>query len=78
MARIEKYLCDIKGCENEATVINKTFQVVFFTDQTEGRSIKPYLSEEKLDLCNKCIEKIIKERKAICGSGCMGFNDYTI
>ena len=72
---VTKYLCDIKGCNNEASHIKNTIQVVFHTDQTEGRSVKPYLSLEKLDLCNEHYD-LVSCGAGIHGQGAQGFNTY--
>ena len=76
----EYHICDIDGCENKVdekgTSINMT--MVFTTEQTEGRSIKPHLTNNNIDVCESCREKIISERKLIIGSGAQGHNTYTI
>lgn len=70
---IEEVYCDI--CHKKATT-HKTLQVIFTTEQTEGRSCKPYLSfPEELDLCDDCLGKIMKGNYVF-GSGAQGYNDY--
>lgn len=68
--------CDIKGCgaENPANV-KKQIQVIFHTEQTEGRGVTPYLSNETIDICSSCLTKVLKGNY-IHGSGAMGYNDY--
>ena len=74
---ITKITCDV--CKEEMSSIHKDekshITVVFTTEQTEGRSVKPYLSNELIDLCNHCEQKIIKGRM-IFGEGAMGHNRY--
>lgn len=70
---IENVYCDI--CHKKATT-HKTLQVIFTTEQTEGRSCKPYLSfPEELDLCDDCLGEIMKGNYVF-GSGTQGYNDY--
>lgn len=69
--------CDV--CEKEKpweeSYTPKNLDVIFTTDQEEGRSCKPYLSKEKLDICNKCYS-ILLEGNYIFASGAMGHNKY--
>lgn len=53
-------------------------QVIFTTEQTEGRSVKPYLTPDlhKLDLCEDCLDTIIEDGKYLYGRGAMGYNKY--
>lgn len=69
---IEQYFCDI--CGKQADVINVNYPVIFHTEQDEGRSVKPYISQEKLDMCQECLLKTL----AIDGSGAQGANKYTL
>lgn len=73
MKKIET-LCDIcgedVGCNKENTI-----QVIFTTDQTEGRSCKPYLSIEKMDICNVCLDRRTRG-ESIYGYGAQGYNKY--
>jgi hypothetical protein len=75
--RIEEYICDIKNCQNKAEHKQKPIQVIFTTEQTEGRSIEPHLSYEKIDICDKCLHTILKGNY-IYASGAMGHNDYVL
>lgn len=68
--------CDIKGCKEEASHKQKTLSVTFTTETNEGRAVTPYLSGEKLDLCEEHYQEYI-DRIPLLGSGAMGFNDYT-
>ena len=69
---VERYFCDI--CKKEADITTINYPVVFHTEQTEGRSCKPYISQEKIDLCFDCLKKSL----TIHGLGCQGFNEYEI
>ena len=70
---IEKVYCDI--CNEKATT-HKALQVIFTTEQTEGRPCKPYLNFPKeLDLCDNCLGKIM-EGNYVFASGAQGYNDY--
>ena len=75
--KIETYKCDIEDCDNTATFINERFQVIFRTEQTEGRPIKGSLSIQKLDICKNCYEKLISGM-SINAYGAQGFNKYYI
>ena len=70
---IEKCICDV--CKKEVeriTTVN--YPVIFHTEQTDGRSCNPYISKEKLDLCNECTKRILM----LDGWGAQGVNSYTI
>lgn len=68
---IEKCICDV--CKKEVEKITTVnYPVIFHTDQTEGRSCSPYISQEKLDLCNECTERILM----LDGWGAQGVNSY--
>lgn len=70
---IEKFFCDICGAEcKDVKRIN--YPVVFHTDQTEGRSCEPYISNQNMDVCNDCCLKILK----VSGMGAQGCNTYSI
>ena len=45
------YKCDLTKCENEAKFINKKFQVIFYTCQTNNKRTAPYLDLITLDMC---------------------------
>ena len=65
--------CDI--CKNEKKILEKKIQVIFTTEQTEGRSCSPYLSMEKIDICQKCLDSVLRGNYLI-GSGCQGYNNF--
>ena len=70
---IEKCICDV--CKKEVeriTTVN--YPVIFHTEQTEGRSCSPYISKEKLDLCDECAERVLM----LDGWGAQGVNSYYI
>jgi hypothetical protein len=71
--------CDLCGVELLVDAAQKSHgrivPVRFTTEQTEGRSIEPYLSNEKLDLCLSCMKHIVDELP-LGGHGAMGGNTY--
>ena len=69
---VEVIKCDL--CGSEADCISVNYPVVFTSDQTEGRPCKPYVSQQKIDVCHKCKGKILR----VTGYGAMGFNKYEI
>lgn len=70
---IEKCICDV--CKNEVEKITTVnYPVIFHTEQTEGRSCSPYISKEKLDLCDECAERVLM----LDGWGAQGVNSYAI
>lgn len=71
----EIYTCDIKNCENEPKHKGFKIQVIFTTEQTEGRSIHPYLSMQTIDICEECLEIVLKGNY-IFADGAMGYNKY--
>lgn len=54
----------------------KEIEVIFTTEQTEGRSTTPYLSSERIDICNKCLRKKL-EGIALYAWGAQGYNEYS-
>ena len=70
---IEKCICDV--CKKEVEkAIEVNYPVIFHTEQDEGKSCSPYISKEKLDLCNECAERILMLE----GWGAQGVNRYAI
>lgn len=65
--------CDICGKVSDKCE-NISYPVLFLTEQTEGRSCEPYISNEKFDVCPDCMKKIIK----VSAIGAMGYNNYHI
>lgn len=78
MAEVKYRVCDIDGCENQTNEEPFKTNVIFHTDQTEGRSTKPYFSFHTLDICLGCKNKILKTKKYIQGWGAQGHNTYKI
>jgi hypothetical protein len=71
--------CDINGCNNEVTHHkNMSIQVIFTTEQTEGRSVNPYLDTVVIDICEECLEKVVKNKKYIVAYGAQGYNIYKL
>lgn len=67
------HFCDI--CKSNTEVTEKQIQVIFETEQTEGRSVKPYLSLQKVETCITCLDFILKDNY-LHGYGAMGHNTY--
>lgn len=71
---IIKTICDVCGEETSNEKID--IQVIFTTEQNEGRCCKPHLCNEKLNLCNKCLNNVLYNGNYICAKGAMGANTY--
>lgn len=70
---ITKRICDV--CKNEVKSVTEVdYPVIFHTEQTEGKSCSPYISKQRLDLCDKCAEKVLM----LHGWGAMGINRYSV
>jgi hypothetical protein len=71
---IETVTCDV--CKKET--INKTLElmVVFTTEQNEGRSCKHHFTNEKIDLCDNCLNEMLYNGKQLFAYGAMGCNTY--
>ena len=50
--------------------------VVFTTEQNEGRTTSPYIDREKIELCDTCRNIILMDRKMVEAQGAMGYNKY--
>ena len=78
--RKEVVFCDICNDQiiQESTIAPppKQYQIIFTTEQTEGRSCKPYIQNHTLDVCPKCEEKILTGH-VLYGEGAMGYNHYS-
>ncbi len=68
--------CDL--CKEALPANSKkvSIQVVFTTEQTEGRSTEPYLCLESIDCCKTCLNRII-DSHPLWASGAQGYNTYT-
>jgi hypothetical protein len=75
MATRTTVYCDIKDCGKDAVHKQKTVSVRFLTETTEGRSTTPYLSGEKLDMCEEHYQQYI-DSLPLTGSGAQGHNTY--
>lgn len=73
----EIYMCDICGEEagSPRTGDDVARQVIFLTEQNEGRSAKPYFEYVKFDWCEQCRYKALLGY-AIYAEGAMGHNKY--
>ncbi len=69
---VEQYFCDV--CKKEAVTVPINYPVIFHTDQTEGRGCSPYISQEKLDVCDECRKHML----LLHGWGAQGCNDYEL
>ena len=68
-----KIYCDVCGKESLNTKkIN--YPVIFYTEQIEGRSCNPYISQEILDICESCRDKVLRLK----GYGAQGLNEFVI
>jgi hypothetical protein len=74
-----KYTCDICKeiipCGAKYDIKPRIIQVVFTTEQNEGRSVKPYLSGQSMHICTECENKLIT-RYPLIGCGAQGYNEY--
>lgn len=75
--KIIVYRCDICRSEvkEDGDHLQKQVNVIFLTEQNEGRATRPYMESKILDLCNGCLEEVLNG-KAIYGTGAMGYNHY--
>lgn len=73
MATITKHTCDL--CKEPATKLKKQIPVVFLTEQTEGRSCTPHITIETLDLCDRCLQRIV-DSYPLTAYGAQGSNTY--
>lgn len=78
MSEVKYRVCDIDGCNNRTEESQFKTNVIFHTDQTEGRSTEPYFSSHVLDICLSCKNKILETKKYIQGHGAQGHNTYTL
>ena len=69
---IEKTFGDI--CKKEVECKRVKVPVIFHTEQTEGRAVKPYFSEVTIDICKECAEKAFR----LHANGAQGYNSYWI
>ena len=70
----EIYICDICGKEAEEPKDGRrNLQVIFTTEQNEGRRSEPYLDFLPIDLCLTDWSRVLNG-EAIYVEGAMGFN----
>ena len=69
------YICDIRDCDNEAQNKDNAMQVIFTTEQTEGRSRDPHFSNVSVDLCEVCRNRALRGNY-IFAAGAQGSNQY--
>lgn len=69
---VEVTTCDI--CNKEKPVTEIEYPVLFHTEQTEGRTVTPYISKQKLDVCSDCKPKLL----VVHGWGAQGYNEYKL
>jgi len=70
---IVKHTCDV--CGDTADHLQIKLDVIFQTEQTEGRSVPNYLSIVTIDLCKECKKHLLKGNY-IFATGAMGYNKY--
>ena len=66
------FTCDL--CGKEIKTKEVTLPVRFTTEQTEGRPTKPYITIDKMDLCDDCLSKVT----VITAHGAQGHNEYFV
>lgn len=71
---VTSYYCDV--CEKQTTKENEiNIQCIFITEQTEGKPVNPYLSNQNIYLCFSCLNEVLKGNY-IFARGAMGYNTY--
>lgn len=92
MATKKIITCDIKDCKAELSYselhsshksdgsknLQVRYSMIWTTDTTEGRSTKPYIMSECLDICDKCKQRILDSGKYIQAWGAQGVNTFEI
>lgn len=73
-----KYFCDIYGCKNECHKDYVKMQVIFTTEQTEGRPSNRYFAEANIHICNDHRIQLLEEGKYILANGAQGYNNYVL
>ena len=64
--------CDVCGSDGAKQT---EMQIIFTTEQSDGRGIKPYFCIDKFDLCIACLDTALTGRY-IFASGAQGYNHY--
>lgn len=71
-----EYTCDIDKCGQFCLPGKDQLQVIFTTEQNEGRPRDRYLhSFYTLDLCDDCKKHLLKGNY-VCAYGAQGYNTY--
>lgn len=73
--KIEEIKCDICSCDISKAKEPIRMQVIFTSDQTEGRASKPYFDYNNLDLCENCLSSVLSGNY-IFAYGAQGHNIY--
>lgn len=72
-------ICESEIDENDYPYVDEddavSMPVIMTTETNEGRSCEPYLSTEKMDICDDCHAKVLKGNYVF-GAGAMGHNKY--
>jgi len=68
--------CDIENSKHCGTARTYEVDVVFSTEQNEGRTTSPYIDRVEIELCEACRNKMLTERIMPKAYGAMGFNHY--
>jgi hypothetical protein len=76
MSKEVRYYCDIEDCGLVVTEKDvREYDIVFTTETTEGRAVKPYLSPQEIYMCEKHHQQYL-EAQPIKAHGAMGYNTY--
>jgi hypothetical protein len=76
MSTISMVVCDVKDCGVAAEHKQKTVSVAFTTEQTEGRTVSPYLEGQRLDFCGEHYQQYIDSLQFV-ATGAQGHNTFT-
>lgn len=68
-------VCEASASKSDGGKKNQDIQVIFTTEQEEGKTCPAYLSMQKLDLCSDCFMKVLLGHY-IYAEGAMGHFSY--
>lgn len=69
--------CDIEDLEHWGKVNTIKLAVIFDHDQEDGKSkCPPYLDMVEIEMCNKCENYMLENKRYIYAYGAMGYNKY--
>ena len=70
--------CDISDIKQHNGIIrSRSVLVIFDHDQEDGKSkCTPYFQNVEIEMCDKCWEYMMKNRRYIYAYGAMGHNTY--